>query len=258
MLFANGIGPIKRAINRHCAGRTLNGLDAISLRDSESYQEIKALGISKPNIYVTSDPAILMEPSDKACLNDLMAKERIPQDKSLVGFSIRKWADSNYLDQIAKIADYCVEHYGLHPVFMPMQYPSDYEISQSIRARMENSASVIEGMYRPEVMLGFTGRLELLVGMRLHSLIYAASQGIPLTGLVYEPKVGAFLKEIGQPSAGHLEKLESDLVCRVLDEVWENREKIREQLRESKKRLVYMAKSNIEIAYRMLKSNTDE
>ncbi len=258
MLFANGIGPIKRAFNRHCAGKTLNSLNAISLRDSESFNEIKALGISKPSIYVTSDPAILMEPSDKASINELMVKERIPQDKPLIGFSIRKWADSDYLDQIAKIADYCVEHFGAHPVFMPMQYPSDYEISQSIRARMENSASVIEGMYRPEVMLGFTGRLELLVGMRLHSLIYGASQCVPLIGLVYEPKVDAFLKEVGQPSAGSMDKLDGNSVCCILNGVWESRVQIREVLRESKKRLAFMAQSNIEIAYHMIRAKASD
>lgn len=37
--------------------------------------------------------------------------------------------------------------------------------------------------------------------MRLHALIFAAGQGIPLAGVVYDPKVSAFLRYIGQRSS---------------------------------------------------------
>ncbi len=253
MLFANGIGPIKRTFNRHFAGSTLNDLQAISLRDSESFNELKAMGIKNPNIYVTSDPAILLEPACKADVEKLMKAEGIPLDKPLIGFSIRKWADSGYLNQIAEIADYCAGNLGAHPVFIPMQYPGDYEISQAIINRMEHPSSIISNIYAPELLLGLTGRTELMVGMRLHSVIYAASQCVPLLGLVYEQKVGAFLNEIGQPSVGRMDKLDSDDICKQLDDIWHNRTKIREDLCQSKKRLKTMAQANVMIAYQMLK-----
>lgn len=253
MLFANGIGPIKRTFNRHFAGKTLNDLQAISLRDSESFNEIKAMGIKNPNIYVTSDPAILLEPACKDDVDKLMKSEGIPSNKPLIGFSIRKWADSSYLKQIAEVADHCVENFDAHPVFIPMQYPGDYEISQAIRNRMEHPSSIVTKIYTPGLLLGLTGRFELMVGMRLHSVIYAANQCIPLLGLVYEPKVGAFLKEIGQPSAGTTDKLDSGSICKQLDLIWRNRDKIRDELCQSKKRLKIMAEANVMIAYRLLK-----
>lgn len=253
MLFANGIGPIKKPFNRHLAGKVLNGIHAISLRDAESYKEIKALKIKNPDIFVTSDPAVLLEPSNNARVDELLKAENIPTGKPLVGFSIRKWADSCYLDQIAKIADYCVDKFDAHPLFIPMQYPMDFEISQAIRAKMRNSSSVVKGMYTPDVLLGLTSRLELMVGMRLHSIIYAATQCTPLIGLVYEPKVGAFLKEIDQPSAGNTDKLDYNEICKQLDYVWDNRVKIRDDLCKVKKRLTIMAQANIMAAYHMLK-----
>ncbi len=253
MLFANGIGPIKRPYNRRIAGKFLNDMHAISLRDSQSYNEIKSLGINKPDIYVTSDPAILLDPSDKSYVEDLMKAENIPSNKPLVGFSIRKWADSGYLEQIAKVADYCVDKFDAHPLFIPMQYPMDFDISQSIRSKMEHESSIVAGMYTPEVILGLTSKLEFMVGMRLHSIIYAANRCVPLIGLVYEPKVGAFLKEIGQPSAGYTDKLDNEEICKQLDHIWENRDEIKVQLCESKKRLTIMSNANIMTAYDLLK-----
>ena len=39
----------------------------------------------------------------------------------------------------------------------------------------------------------------MVVGMRLHSLIYAAKLSIPMVGLAYEPKVNYFMQSINQP-----------------------------------------------------------
>ena len=195
-----------------------------------------------------------MDPSDNSYVEALMNAENVPSDKPLVGFSIRRWADSGYLDQIAKIADYCVDKFDAHPLFIPMQYPMDFEISESIRSKMKHDSSIITGTYTPEVILGLTSKLELMVGMRLHSIIYAANRCVPLIGLVYEPKVGAFLNEIGQPSAGYTDKLDYEEICRQLDYIWENREKTKTQLCESKKRLTIMSNANIMTAYDLLKN----
>lgn len=253
MLFANGIGPIKRSFNRRFAGKVLNDLQAISLRDAQSFNEIKALGINKPNIFVSSDPAVLLEASDESKVDELIQLENIPTDKPLIGFSLRKWTNSGYVDKIAEIADYCAQKYNSHPLFIPMQYPMDFEISQTIAGKMKNPSSIITKMYSPNIILGLTARLKLMVGMRLHSIIYAATQCIPLMGLVYEPKVKAFLKEINQPSAGNIENLETIKIYKQLDMIWENQAKIREDLCKSKKRLALMAETNVANAYQMLK-----
>ena len=41
-------------------------------------------------------------------------------------------------------------------------------------------------------------RMKLVVSMRLHALIFAASQGIPVVGIAYDPKVSSFLDYMGQ------------------------------------------------------------
>ncbi|NLM75841.1 MAG: polysaccharide pyruvyl transferase CsaB [Clostridiaceae bacterium] len=252
MLFSNGIGPIRKPFNRHLAKLVLNELTAISLRDSKSFEEIKTLGIDKPYVYLTSDPAILMEPCEKSSVDKLIADEQIPADKKLVGFSIRKWGDTKYYDKIAKIADFCVEHLNLHPVFIPMQYPCDLDASLAIAKLMKHPATIIKGMYCPPTMLGFVSRLEILVGMRLHSLIYAANQCIPMVGLVYEPKVEAFLKEINQPSAGKPEDLNEIETCTLIEEVLANRQKLVADLTKSRDRLRILAKGNMYTAYDIL------
>ena len=42
--------------------------------------------------------------------------------------------------------------------------------------------------------------MDVLVGVRLHSLIYAAVMGVPMIGVSYDPKVDSFLASIRRPT----------------------------------------------------------
>ena len=53
--------------------------------------------------------------------------------------------------------------------------------------------------------------------MRLHALIFAAGQGIPLAGVVYDPKVSAFLRYIGQENFLDLDALTADALKAMID-----------------------------------------
>jgi polysaccharide pyruvyl transferase WcaK-like protein len=47
-----------------------------------------------------------------------------------------------------------------------------------------------------------------MFGMRLHALIYAANQRVPLLGLSYDPKIDQFLKRLGLSPVGTTEQLD--------------------------------------------------
>lgn len=258
MLFANGIGPINRGINRRSAAKVLDRVDAITLREPVSYEELTRMGVTKPAIHITSDPAILLDPVPDEKVDRIMAAEGIPADKPLIGISVRKWADLSYLDSIASLGDFCVDRFDAHPVFIPMQHPSDVNVCEAIIKRMNHEAWLIRGVYQPEELLGFTRRLTLMIGMRLHSLIYASNQMVPVLGLVYEPKVDAFLKEVSQPSAGTPLNMDFQRVCRLLEDLWENRDAMRERLTEARGRLVDLAKQNVDVALNLLEQDREK
>ena len=53
--------------------------------------------------------------------------------------------------------------------------------------------------------------------MRLHGLIFAAGQGVPLVGIVYDQKVSSFLSYIGQDLYEDLNRLTADKLKALID-----------------------------------------
>jgi polysaccharide pyruvyl transferase WcaK-like protein len=83
-----------------------------------------------------------------------------------------------------------------------MEYPKDLDVSRKVIAAMKEKAYLLENRYNPPQILGIVGRLDLMLSMRLHTLIFAAVKNVPMLGIIYDPKVEYYLKVLEMPEAG--------------------------------------------------------
>lgn len=253
MLYANGIGPVSRRINRYFTSKIINLVDVITLREEASRLELETLGIKKPEIIITADPALGLLPADSEEIQQIFAKEGIPLDRPLIGLSVRKWAGyEGYSRIIAQAADYLEEKYNAKLIFIPLHFPSDLSVAEDISSKMKHSPIILRNRYGIDKTLGIIKRMDLILGMRLHALIYAVSLSVPVIGLIYDPKVQGFLEYVNQPSAGNVETLELESLKKLIDEVWSNKTAISQQLEEENRLLKQKAYENAEIAIRLL------
>ena len=85
-----------------------------------------------------------------------------------------------------------------------------------------NKVVMVKGNYSTEDFLSIIGCFRLLIGMRLHALIFAAVMKVPLMAVSYDPKVDSFVKEIGARAVGTVENLEAGNVETAADALWGN------------------------------------
>ena len=100
-------------------------------------------------------------------------------------------------------------------------------------------------------IIGALSRMELVVSMRLHALIFAAGQGIPLAGVVYDPKVSAFLRYIGQELFTDLDALTEENLRDMIDRAAAQASHPEAQAA-AVERLQGMERKNVETARRLL------
>jgi N-acetylglucosaminyldiphosphoundecaprenol N-acetyl-beta-D-mannosaminyltransferase len=133
-----------------------------------------------------------------------MALEGIPLDKPLLGVSVRDIPRLPHLQEkvfaaLAATLDRMIKDYGYRPVFLLLHCPEDLEFANRVTNLMAGQAQTIFRVCRPDEMIAIITRLDLLIGMRLHALIFAATHSIPALGLSYDPKVASFMRSIRQP-----------------------------------------------------------
>ncbi len=259
MLYANGIEPIKKYINRKITQKIMNRINLITLREADSLKELERLGISNPRIEVTADPALNILPSEQNTVDDILKREGIPFSSIYIGFSARKWdgfhkgEERRAVVTLAAAADHVSKKYGAVPVFIPMQ-PGDRIILEEIISNMKCSGFLIKGQYGAKAIMGITGRMEIVIGMRLHSIVFAAAMGVPVVGLVYEPKVDSFLRYIqqGDASAGSVKQLDTQKLMHLIQKVWVNRKHISSDLLAVTEKLKEKALYNARLAAELM------
>lgn len=260
MLYSNGVGPLRKPYNRKLVKKIINEVDLITVREELSKKELDRLEITKPPTYVTADPVFTLQGILKEKALDLLQKEGIPIDRPLVGISVRDWKNSHlFIPQMAKICDQIIEDHQARIVFIPMQYPHDLSASKEVQKVMKNESYLLKDQYDSKELLGIVGTMKLILSMRLHTLIFAGIENVPMLGFAYDPKVDYYLHVLQMPSAGNIFKLDIQKSKEQIDTLFQNHEHEVMKLKKISKKLVVEANKNdtllLELLQREKKDN---
>ncbi len=258
MFFAQGFGPLRGRLNNFIARVTLNIINLITVRDHESYQKIIALGVNPARVFETADPTLtlqvpyLKEGKNLFGLETLKAGNRL-----LVGIAARslpKVSSNKLFEILAQTADWISATHGYYPFFFLFQSPEDREATSKILGYMQGNSTVNFRVAKPDEILAIISKCDLLIGMRLHSLVFAAISAVPMVGLSYDPKVEAFMKLIDQPYIDLEKELKLDLIKQKIEAVIANSAAVKMTLEEKKIGLVAKAQLNFDLLWKLLNS----
>ena len=99
-----------------------------------------------------------------------------------------------------------------------MQMPNDITISEKVQKKMEQPAYILRGSYTPSEVMGIISTADFILSMRLHTLIFAARQHVPLVGFVYDPKIEYYLEKLEMPSGGDLKSFDMEHTLGLIDD----------------------------------------
>ena len=250
MLYSNGIGPLRNDINICRAKKTLNKVDVITLRDPASKTVLDELGVDKPQIMVTADPAFGLTSFDARTGREIFDKLNVPKDKRIIIVAPRRTRDTNarFETAVAKMCDYANEKYNCYTLFISMQLNKDEQISRNISSKMKTPNTVIENRLSVSEFMSIICASDLCIGMRLHSLIYSVVGNTPLIGIAYDPKIKGFMNYMEQNMCIEISDINEDVAYKAVDEVFGNYDNVKNELASGCARLKEKARRNGEIA----------
>jgi len=223
MLYAQGIGPVRGKLARGVMRYIGNMVDLITVRDEGSQEELRRLEVTKPPIHVTADPVLAMHQVDKQVGRSILRKAGIVGATPLIGISVREWKDwGHYKQVLAQVADQLALEFGAKIVFLPMQWPEDVAVSKKIASRTQQGAIVLSEEYTTSELLSLVGNFDMLIGIRLHALIFAAVMHVPMVGISYDPKIERFLETLGEHKIGTLQNITVENLLMKVRQLWDS------------------------------------
>lgn len=256
MMYGCGIGPIRSPRNRKRTAKIINkSVDVITLRDQASQKELESLGVTHPRIELAADPAVTLPPAPaeeaEAILEQAGLRPR--EGQRYLGVTVRPWPGfEDKLPAFAQAIDYAYEKHGLLPVFIPIESRMDDSAARQAAALLKKApAAILPACASSELAIALSARMDVALSMRLHALIFAAARGVPLVGVVYDPKVSAFLDCVDQDLYVRLDQLTAGGLCALLDAA-AARGRDRAALEAKTARLVELERVNRSLAAQLL------
>lgn len=244
MFGAQGVGPLGRPRSRRLVASVAGRLDAVTVRDPQSADLLREIGVSRPPIEVAADPALLLGPDTF-----------LPPRSGTFGVALRAWHGQESLAK--QVADACQNALPqARAIVFPMQPQTDLGIGEQFASFCHQQEQVRLALLGGDlVMLGREiGACEMMVGMRLHALILAAAYGVPSVALSYDPKVAAFMAQSGQQDAvWDLAGGDNGGLPALLSRCWTRRAERAARLRERLPALRALAGRTGEVAVSLLK-----
>lgn len=252
VMLANGLGPINKDFNKKLVRKIVDKVDLITFRDSESHELAKRLGINNPKMEVAADMVFNYKDMQKTeVCDEIFSKEGIPTDKKIIGVMVRPWgSNGKYITDIAKLCDKLIDEKNVNILFIPMQKTkriNDMLTSQEVINSMSNKAYILENTYNYEEISCIIRKMELIISMRLHSIIYALISGVPVYGIAYQPKVKSYLNEVNLPVENDLDNLDVEKAFNESVKLMENRDEISQSIEHNIIALNNKAKMNMSI-----------
>ncbi|MCX7818937.1 MAG: polysaccharide pyruvyl transferase family protein [Kiritimatiellae bacterium] len=244
-----GAGPVTTAAGRRMLRELAERMTFITVRDEDSRDVLRELGLRNPRLVVTADAALTAPACDDARADALWRAAGADPALAppLLAVNINRYLDSwagvggprltpeRFLQTMAEALNRANRQIGARVVLVATQH-ADVPITRRLAARLagtpaQPSAVVTNVEHSPADLKGMLRRVELLFGMRLHAMILASSELTPICGLAYQPKVHHYYRRIGlRERSLDFAEFGAESVAAHLELAWRDRAAIRARL----------------------------
>lgn len=262
--YAVGAGPLRDPVDRELVAEVVTAMGGVTTRDEGSKRALEEAGVER-DIVVTADPALLLEPAPFD--PDMLAAEGIGGGRRLIGLSVREpgggaspdLEEAAYHALLAHAADFVVHRFDAQVLFVPMEH-DDIRHSHAVIGAMRaaDRAYVLRRRYGAPEVLGLMRHLDMVIGMRLHVLMFAAVSAVPFLPLPYAGKVTDFVEAVGVAVPAPVERESAGPLLAAIDQAWDHRAEERTRLPQAVAPLRQQAERTAAMALSLLQPRSED
>jgi colanic acid/amylovoran biosynthesis protein len=222
----------------------------VTVRDPTSIENLKKEKIDVSKIHLTADPAFLLDVASNDRIYIILKSEGIDlailRNKKVIGICagmiLNPEKHEKLIKMLAKAADSLIEEYCVSVLFIPhssgkiREISDDVFVGTSIMRYVKNKGNfyLIKGDYTPQELKGIIGKLDCLVSLRMHPVIFASSMKVPSVIIAFNPKAYGLMKMLGlDNNVVHEDEVQTELLIARIRNCLSNSEYLKNTLGEN-------------------------
>ena len=251
-LLPQSVGPLKRSWERWLVQWVFNRARLIMVREETSLQQIRQSRVTNPHILIHPDMAFAYQaaPAEEA-LHWLQTHGIDPNGNyPLLGITAINWGEqtgqhalqAQYETALADAARHFIERMGGKVVFFPQvisdsTYTDDRPPAHRVVACLPDinkQVFLLESQPAPAVLKAVYGQMDIFIGTRMHSNIFALSGGVPVLAIAYRHKTQGIMQMLGLDEwCIDIQSTSGAVLTERLDALWVQRAAVREHIEQT-------------------------
>ncbi|KXO13732.1 polysaccharide pyruvyl transferase [Moritella sp. JT01] len=268
----HSFGPFSGRLATKLLTFTLNRIDTIYCRETISMSVLSDIGV-KSNIVYCPDIAFYQTNDNEVSILDTDNIVNDKKIKPLIGITVRPWSYMNsaesariykhYIREMSLIVKLGYVDYDF--VFIPQVIGPDHreddyiaiqDIFKDLDDNEKESVKVLERRLRePSELINIYSNLDLLIGTRMHSIIFAFISGVPSIAVSYlGPKHAGIMNEFGLSKyVTSIKDVDSKVVLTMISSILDNKKDLGNKIEITSKQLRKDIYNNFESVLKYLK-----
>ncbi|MFN5515000.1 MAG: polysaccharide pyruvyl transferase CsaB [Cyanobacteriota bacterium] len=207
LAWAQGIGPLNRAPTRWLTRQVFSRCQGVTVRDQASAQLLSHWHISHQ---LGPDPVWLLDSAAPP-------PSRLSPPVVAVNLRPHPLLTPQRREILTEALANFQQSVGAHLRLIPFQKSQDLPLAEALAENLTGTYEILD-REDPRELKGLFRGADLTIGMRLHSLIMAASEGNRTFALSYDPKVSRLMAEVGLPG---WELAELPMDSQAISQTWQ-------------------------------------
>lgn len=249
-IFPQSIGPLRRRWECWLLRQTLNRARLVMVREEISLEQLKTCRVDSNRCRLLPDAAFAFQaaPLEEVIAHKPELKVFLEGDQPTLGVTAINWGAQNpnfyhqetYEAAIAAGVRMFIEKYQGRALFFPQVWGPFEMQDDRISARriaerlsdLKGAILLIQAPLPPEYLKPLYSRMDLFIGSRMHSNIFALSEGVPVIAIGYQPKTGGIMQMAGLDEwLLAIHQITAETLISRMEKLWERRLQVREQIR---------------------------
>ena len=248
-IFPQSIGPFNHKWESFLMRKLLERVRIVMLREPISFQLVKDLGLRNPRVHLIPDSAFcLQDAGAEAGRNWLQQRGINPQPGlPILGMTAINWGAQNkafdlqseYEAACVAAIRYFAEKINGRVILFPQVYGPLASQDDRIPAhRISDQLAYLAGMVKvidepipAELLKSIYGWMDVFIGTRMHSNIFALSKGVPVVAIGYLHKTEGIARMVGiEKWVIDIRQMHGDVLQEKLAELWSVRQEWRQKI----------------------------